>query len=55
MVSPDLNSIENLGAWIKLDLHRRSPDTKRIRGGPEGCVKATVAGDLVGDWRGVIK
>jgi len=27
--SPDLNSIENLWVWIKLELHRRYPDTKR--------------------------
>jgi len=31
--SPDLNPIENLWAWLKLELYRRYPDTKYLPGG----------------------
>ena len=33
--SPDLNSIENLWAWLKLELHRCYPDTKYLPRSPE--------------------
>jgi len=31
--SPDLNPIENLWAWLKLELYQRYPDTKYLPGG----------------------
>ena len=30
--SPDLNPIENLWAWVKIELHRRYSDTKYLAG-----------------------
>jgi transposase len=32
--SPDMNPIENLWAHLKLELHRRYPDTKYLSGSP---------------------
>jgi hypothetical protein len=32
--SPDMNPIEHVWAHLKLELHRRFPDTKILRGGP---------------------
>ena len=34
-ILPDLNPIENLWAWFKLELHRHYPDTKYLHGSPE--------------------
>jgi len=33
--SPDMNLIENLWAHLKLELHRRYPDTATLRGSPQ--------------------
>ena len=33
--SPDMNIIENLWAHLKLELHRRYPDTVTLRGSPQ--------------------
>ena len=38
--SPDLNLIENLWAHLKAELHRRYPDIKHLRGGPEAVRRA---------------
>jgi len=47
--SPDLNPIENLWAWLKLELHRRYPDTKYL---PEGtdAVRAVLKDRLMEIW-----
>jgi hypothetical protein len=47
--SPDLNPIENLWAWVKLELHRRYPDTKYLSGGP-AAVKAVLKEQLLEIW-----
>ena len=33
--SPDMNLIEQLWAHLKLELHRRYPDTKHLGGSPD--------------------
>ena len=33
--SPDMNLIEQLWAHLKLELHRRYPDTRHLQGSPE--------------------
>ena len=47
--SPDLNPIENLWAWLKLELHRHYPDTKHL---PSGAyvVKAVLKERLMEIW-----
>lgn len=47
--SPDLNPIENLWAWIKLELHRWYPDTKYLPGGPD-AVRAILKSRLMEIW-----
>jgi len=47
--SPDLNPIENLWAWLKLELHRRYPDTKHLPGGPD-AVRAVLKDRLKEIW-----
>jgi len=47
--SPDLNPIENLWAWLKLELHRRYPDTKYLPGGT-GAVRAVLKDRLMKIW-----
>ena len=47
--SPDLNPIENLWAWLKLELHRRYPDTKYLPGGT-GAVRAVLKDWLMKIW-----
>jgi len=47
--SPDLNPIENLWAWLKIELHRRYPDTKYLTGGPD-TIKAVLKERLLKIW-----
>ena len=47
--SPDLNPIENLWAWLKLELHRCYPDTKYLPGSPE-TVKSVLKERLMEVW-----
>ena len=50
--SPDLNPIENLWAILKLELHRRYPDTKYLRGSAEK-VKSVLKERLFKIWWGI--
>ena len=47
--SPDLNPIENLWAWLKLELHRHYPDTKYLPGGTD-AVRAVLKDRLMEIW-----
>jgi transposase len=47
--SPDLNPIENLWAILKMELHRRYPDTKYLRGSP-ATVKSVLKKRLHEVW-----
>jgi len=47
--SPDMNPIENLWAHLKLELHRRWPDTATIRGSP-ATIKAVLKRRLMEIW-----
>jgi hypothetical protein len=39
--SPDMNLIENIWAHLKLELHRRYPDTATLRGSPQ-CIRQCI-------------
>ena len=47
--SPDMNPIENLCAHLKLELHRRYPDTSTLRGSP-ATIKQALADRLTEVW-----
>src|SRR5579862_5082684 len=47
--SPDMSPIENLWARLKLELHRRYPDTAIIRGGPD-AIKWVLIERLMEVW-----
>ena len=47
--SPDMNPIEHLWAHLKLELHKRYPDTKRLRGSPE-AIKRVLRARLTEVW-----
>jgi len=47
--SPNMNPIENLYAHLKLELHRRYPDTSTLRGSP-ATIKQALADRLTEAW-----
>ena len=47
--SPDMNPIEHLWAALKLELHRRFPDTKNLPGAP-AAVQQVLEERLLAVW-----
>lgn len=47
--SPDMNLIEQLWAHLKLELHRRYPDTRHLQGSPER-IRAILRERLMEIW-----
>ena len=47
--SPDMNLIKNLWAHLKLELHRRYPDTATLRGSP-GYIRQVLSERLHEVW-----